>query len=131
MESKDAIAALSALAQPTRLEVFRMLVRSAPGGLPAGEIARALALRPNTLSTHLGILSRAGLVAASREGRSIRYAVAHARMGELLAFLLEDCCAGRPEICSPLLALTAACPRSPVPPERSEDDDVSARPPDR
>ena len=108
MRSDEAIGALSALAHPARLEVFRLLVRAGPDGLAAGEIARATGSLPNTLSTNLGILAAAGLVASRREGRSIIYTAGYARMRELLAFLMEDCCAGAPEICAPIADLAVA-----------------------
>ncbi len=91
MESEAAAAALAALGHPPRLEVFRLLVRAGPDGVAAGEIARSMGIRPNTLSSSLNILSAAGLISARRDGRSIIYSVTHARVGELLAFLIEDC----------------------------------------
>ena len=100
MESKQALASLSALAQETRLAIFRRLVRAGPEGESAGEIAEALRTPAPTLSFHLKELERAGLVAQRRESRSIIYAAQYASMRELLAFLIEDCCAGRPEICA-------------------------------
>ena len=109
MEASHAIAALSALAQPTRLECFRLLVRHEPAGLPAGELARALNVPANTLSTHLTILSHAGLVAGEREGRSIVYRVNLERVRALTLFLLKDCCGGRAELCAPLVAELAPC----------------------
>ena len=99
-----AIGALGALAHPSRLEVFRLLVRAGPDGMAAGEIARALGSKPNTLSTNLNILAAAGLVTSQRDGRSIVYAAGYERMRELLGFLMEDCCAGKPEICAPVVA---------------------------
>jgi DNA-binding transcriptional ArsR family regulator len=111
MESPSAVAALSALAHSARLEVFRLLVRAGPDGMAAGEIARATGSLANTLSTNLNVLAGAGLVTSRREGRSIIYAAAYDRMRELLAFLMEDCCGGKPEICAPLavIAERAAC----------------------
>lgn len=111
MESPSAVAALSALAHPGRLEVFRRLVQAGPGGLAAGEIARVTGSLANTLSANLNILAAAGLVSSRREGRSIIYAAAYERMRDLLAFLMEDCCGGNPEICAPLCAIAerAAC----------------------
>lgn len=108
----NAVEALSALAQDTRLSVFRLLVRAGPDGMPAGEIAEELGVRPNTLSTHLTILEHAGLLGSRREGRSIIYAADYDRMRDLLGFLMEDCCAGRAEICAPLaeIASRACCP---------------------
>jgi DNA-binding transcriptional ArsR family regulator len=102
METSTAIAALSALAHPGRLEIFRLLVKAGQDGLPAGEIARSLGALPNTLSTNLGILSAAGLVASRRDGRQIIYRAAYDQMRDLLGFLMEDCCSGAPEICAPL-----------------------------
>ncbi|HVN02010.1 MAG TPA: metalloregulator ArsR/SmtB family transcription factor [Caulobacteraceae bacterium] len=111
MDSPDAVVALSALAHPARLEVFRLLVRAGPEGMAAGEIARAMGSLPNTLSTNLNVLAGADLVSSRREGRSIIYAAGYDRMRELLAFLVEDCCGGKPEICAPLAAIAerAAC----------------------
>lgn len=108
----NAVEALSALAQETRLSVFRLLVRAGTEGMPAGEIASEVGVRPNTLSTHLTILETAGLLGSRRDGRSIIYAADYGRMRELLGFLMEDCCAGRPEICAPLagIASRACCP---------------------
>lgn len=109
MESPQAIAVLSALAQPTRLECFRLLVRHEPKGLPAGELARALDVAANTLSAHLTILSHAGLVAGERDGRSIIYRANLERMRALMLFLLKDCCESRAELCAPLVAELAPC----------------------
>jgi len=111
METPSAVAALSALAHPGRLEVFRLLVRAGPEGVAAGEIARATGSLANTLSANLNVLAGAGLVSSRREGRSIIYSAAYDRMSELLAFLMEDCCGGKPEICAPLAAIAerAAC----------------------
>src|SRR5512138_2552897 len=109
MEMTSAITALGALAHAGRLEVFRLLVRAGEAGLAAGEIARATGSLPNTLSTNLNILAAAGLVASRREGRSIIYTAGYEQMRDLLAFLMEDCCAGNPEICGALPALGRAC----------------------
>jgi DNA-binding transcriptional ArsR family regulator len=111
MESEDAILALAALAQPTRLDVFKLLVKHEPDGLAAGDIARALVVPQNTMSSHLSVLSRAGLVSAQRFGRSIVYRADLARFQEVVLFMLRDCCDGRPEICAPLIeSLTPCCP---------------------
>lgn len=107
MERKDALQALSALAQGTRLEVFRLLVRSGPPGLAAGTIAERVGVPPATLSFHLKELERAGLLTARRESRQIYYAPDVEGMRDLLAFLTEDCCGGHPEICAPLAAPAA------------------------
>jgi DNA-binding transcriptional ArsR family regulator len=111
MEPQSAVSGLSALAHPGRLEVFRLLVRAGPEGMAAGDIARATGSLANTLSTNLNVLAGAGLVSSRREGRSIIYAAGYDRMRELLAFLMEDCCGGKPEICAPLAAIAerAAC----------------------
>jgi ArsR family transcriptional regulator len=112
MELKAAIACLSALAHDTRLSVFRMLVHAGAEGLPAGEIARRLDVLPNSLSANLNILSHAGLIRSRRDGRSIIYTADYDAMSALLAFMLEDCCSGAPEICAPIadaLARAACC----------------------
>lgn len=105
MEMTSAVTALSALAHAGRLEVFRRLVRAGEPGMAAGDIARAAGMAPSTLSSNLNILSGAGLIAARRDGRSIIYRAAYDRMGELLAFLVEDCCGGETAICAPLMAI--------------------------
>jgi DNA-binding transcriptional ArsR family regulator len=107
MNNDAAIAAMSALAHAGRLDVFRLLVKAGPPGLSAGDIARATRTRPNTLSTNLNILSHARLVGSRREGRSIIYTANYDAMRELLAFLMEDCCNGSPEICAPLAAIVS------------------------
>jgi len=104
METNTAVDALSALAHPGRLAVFRLLVRAGPDGLPAGDIARAVGSLANTLSANLKVLAAAGLVRARRQGRSILYRADYEAMSELLVFLMEDCCAGDPRICGPLAA---------------------------
>lgn len=110
MDIKTATTSLSALAQESRLQVFRILVEAGEEGLPAGEIARAVGVPHNTMSSHLGILQQAGLVQSQRQGRSVIYAVDLSGVRDLLAFLLEDCCQGRREICTPLLdAVLPAC----------------------
>jgi len=103
MDILNAVKALGALAQETRLETFRLLVRSGDPGMPAGEIARTLRTPHNTMSSHLSILSAAGLVHSRREGRSIIYGVDFAGTRELLSFLMEDCCQGQSEVCAPVL----------------------------
>lgn len=107
METRLAVTALSALAHEGRLAIFRLLVRAGPEGMAAGEIAKATGVLPNTLSSNLNILSGAGLVESRREGRSIIYTAGYDRMRELLAFLMEDCCAGAPVICGPLAELAS------------------------
>ncbi|HLW26692.1 MAG TPA: metalloregulator ArsR/SmtB family transcription factor [Kiloniellales bacterium] len=110
MESNAALAALAALGQETRLEIFRLLVRVGAEGLAAGEIAERLNAVQNTTSAHLKILAHAGLVRAEREGRVIRYFADMSGFRDLLAFLMEDCCNGAPELCQPILdAITCSC----------------------
>ena len=99
MEERHAVEAFAALAQEHRLEVFRLLVREGPNGLPAGEIAARIALPPSTLSHHLAHLERAGLLRSWRVERRIFYAVDVEGTRRLLTFLTEDCCHGHPEIC--------------------------------
>lgn len=110
MESKNALSKLSALSQENRLAVFRLLVKAGHDGLPAGEIAAALSVPPNTLSAQLNILSNAGLVEGKRQGRSIIYTADYDAISRLIVFLMEDCCQGREEICSPIMAAAqSAC----------------------
>jgi ArsR family transcriptional regulator len=104
MESDQAIACLAALAQSTRLETFRLLVAREPGGVPAGEIARLVGVPQNTMSAHIAVLARAGLVRGERRSRSILYRADLDRFREVTSFLLKDCCGGRSEICGPLFA---------------------------
>jgi ArsR family transcriptional regulator, arsenate/arsenite/antimonite-responsive transcriptional repressor len=111
MDKQASIEALSALAQPTRLETFRLLVRREPQGVPAGELARIIGVPQNTMSAHLAVLSRAGLVNGERQSRSIIYRADLPGFRSVVLFLLKDCCGGRPEICAPLIAdLTPCCP---------------------
>jgi len=109
MESEQAILALAALAQPTRLDVFRLLVKHEPDGLAAGDIAKALAVPQNTMSSHLAILSRSGLVTAQRLGRSIVYRADLGAFRAVMLFMMRDCCDGRPEICAPLIEDLMPC----------------------
>jgi DNA-binding transcriptional ArsR family regulator len=95
-----ALAALAALGQATRLEIFRLLMRQAPKGLIAGTIAEEVGCAPNTLSSHLSILARAGLIRGTREGRAIYYHANIKGMRALVAFMVTDCCDGHPEICN-------------------------------
>lgn len=114
MDIIDTVKALSALAQESRLNAFRLLVRSGPDGLAAGEIARQLSIPHNTLSSHLSILSNAGLITSHRESRSIIYYINFNGTRELLSFLMEDCCRGQPELCLPVLdSLLSGCGTNP------------------
>lgn len=103
MNSEHAIMRLSALAQEHRLAIFRLLVKQGPSGLPAGEIGARIGISATSASFHLKELDRAGLIDAKRDGRFIRYAFNAQAMSELLAFLTQDCCQGRPELCGGLL----------------------------
>src|SRR5262245_2463087 len=110
LSAPHALAALAALGQPTRLEIFRLLVRFAPDGLAAGAIATTINCPNNTLSSHLAILARAGLVRGTRDGRSISYRADLDGMRALVAFLLTDCCNGHPEVCAPISSvIDSAC----------------------
>jgi len=104
MDNESTIAALAALAQGTRLEVFRLLVKHEPVGLPAGELAREMATPHNTMSAHLAVLARAGLVRGERHSRSIIYRADLDRLREVMLFLVKDCCGGNAELCAPLMA---------------------------
>ena len=99
LSAPHALAALAALGQPTRLQIFRLLMRAEPAGRQAGAIAEALGCPHNTLSSHIAILARAGLVRGTRDGRSIIYRADLDGMRALLSFLLDDCCRGHPELC--------------------------------
>ena len=108
MEKSDAVVALAALAQDNRLDVFRLLVQAGPEGLPAGQVAAALRLAPNTLTFHFDRLRSAGLVTVRREGRSMIYAARFEAMNALLGYLTENCCQGAkscaPQECRPSMA---------------------------
>ena len=109
MDIIQAVNALNGLAQESRLKVFRLLVRAGRDGMAAGEIAKALGVPNNTMSSHLGILSRAELVHARKDGRSMIYAVNLQGTRALLSFLVEDCCQGEPSVCGPVIESTLAC----------------------
>jgi ArsR family transcriptional regulator, arsenate/arsenite/antimonite-responsive transcriptional repressor len=110
MDKKLALAALAALGQETRLDIFRLLVKSGTEGVPAGEVASRLAAVQNTTSAHLKILLHAGLVRADRDGRIVRYVADMTGFRDLLAYLMEDCCNGSPELCRPVInAVTCEC----------------------
>ncbi len=113
MAAPHALAALAALGQPTRLEIFRLLVRKEPVGLSAGGLAEAVGCPHNTLSTHIAILARAGLVKGRRKGRTITYRADATGMTALVAFLVTDCCDGHPELCGlpgPQQEAACGCP---------------------
>lgn len=108
MEKTDLIAALAALAQDNRLDVFRLLVQAGPEGLPAGQIATALGLPPNTLSFHFDRLRNAGLIAVRRDGRSMIYTARFDTMNGLVAYLTENCCRGVSPDCAPKRTSTSS-----------------------
>lgn len=111
MDNQQTILALGALAQATRLDIFRLLIRHEPEGLPAGEVAHHLDVPQNTMSSHLSILARAGLVRAERRSRSVIYRADLDGLREMMVFLVNDCCGGRAELCEPLIAsLMPCCP---------------------
>jgi len=114
MEKSDAVAALAALAQDNRLDVFRLLVRTGPEGMPAGRVAEELNLAPNTLTFHFDRLRSAGLVTVRREGRSMIYAAQFEAMNALLGFLTENCCQGAAEKCAPAVCKPAKQKRTKV-----------------
>ncbi|KAB0537328.1 DNA-binding transcriptional ArsR family regulator [Pseudochrobactrum saccharolyticum] len=109
MENETAITALAALAQTTRLETFRLLVKHEPNGLPAGELARVLDVPQNTMSAHLATLSRAGLIKGERQSRSIIYRADLDVFRELTLFMIKDCCGGNAALCKPLIVNLAQC----------------------
>lgn len=107
MDESTAIETLSALAHETRLAAFRLLLKAAPGELPAGDIAARLGIVQNTMSSHLAILVRTGLISGRRDGRNMFYRAEPTAMRTLLAWLMDDCCQGNSEICAPLLDLVS------------------------
>jgi ArsR family transcriptional regulator, arsenate/arsenite/antimonite-responsive transcriptional repressor len=113
MELEHAVTALAALAQPTRLTIFRLLIEAGAAGIPAGQIAKQVEAPQNTVSSHLSTLAHAGLVVGMREGRMVRYRIDLDAMRDVLEYLVKDCCAGNPQICLPLLqgmdSVSAAC----------------------
>src|SRR5271169_1384256 len=116
MKKTDAVAALAALAQDNRLDVFRLLVEAGPEGMSAGSVASALKLAPNTLTFHFDRLRDAGLVTVRRDGRSMIYTAHFDTMNALLAYLTENCCQGAPEACLPApVCKTAGGKRAKVP----------------
>lgn len=110
MDSIHALSAFSALSQPTRLEVFRLLIRAGSDGLLSGHIGDRLNIRQNTMSANLTVLLNSGLVRNERQGRTIRYFANFDALRGLLAFLMQDCCGGKPELCQPIIdELACAC----------------------
>lgn len=110
MDKDNALDAFAALSQATRLDVFRLLIKAGGAGMSSGDIGDTLGVLQNTMSTNLGVLARSGLIRSEREGRSIRYFADMDGMRGLLAFLMEDCCGGQPELCQPVInELACAC----------------------
>lgn len=111
MDELQTMAALAALAQPTRLQTFRLLVAREPEGVPAGELARLVGVPQNTMSAHLSILSNAGLVRGERQSRSVIYRADLDHFRNVTLYLIKDCCGGNAELCAPLIReLTPCCP---------------------
>lgn len=113
MDDRQALGAFGALSQETRLKIVRMLVVAGPDGLAAGTLAERLDVSPSNISFHLKELERVGLISQQRESRSIIYRANIDVLGALVRFLMEDCCAGHPEICAPAAQVAACC--APVP----------------
>ncbi|MFL0586090.1 transcriptional regulator [Sphingomonas sp. ABOLG] len=109
MTDEIALAALAALAHPTRLSAFRLLVRHEPDGLSTGELVEATALTQSTFSTHLAVLAKAGLVRAEKRGRQQIQRAEIDTLRALMVFLAKDCCQGRADLCEPLLAELSCC----------------------
>ena len=109
MDKLEVINALAALAQPTRIDTFRLLAKHEPEGVPAGELARRIEVPQNTMSAHLAVLARAGLIRGERHSRSILYRADLDRFRAMTLFLVKDCCGGRPELCGPLIADLTPC----------------------
>ena len=109
MDEAKALDAFGALSQPTRLKIVRLLVKAGPEGMAAGAVGAALDASSSKLSFHLSHLERAGLIQSRREARSIIYSAAYPALSGLVAFLMRDCCQGRPEVCAPAVAALSAC----------------------
>jgi ArsR family transcriptional regulator len=120
MEKSNAVAALAALAQDNRLDVYRLLVQAGPEGMAAGAVADALDLAPNTLTFHFDRLRAAGLVTVRRDGRSMIYAAQFDAMNALLGYLTENCCQGASEACAPVACKPARLKRAKVPAAKKE-----------
>nr|WP_250813069.1 metalloregulator ArsR/SmtB family transcription factor [Neorhizobium tomejilense] len=109
MNERQAIGAFGALAQDTRLQIVRMLVVAGPNGMAAGSLAERAGVSPSNVSFHLKELEHTGLISQQRESRSIIYRANIEVLGDLVRFLMEDCCAGHPEICAPAIQVAACC----------------------
>jgi DNA-binding transcriptional ArsR family regulator len=106
MNENQALDAFTALSQATRLAIVRTLVKQGPEGLAAGAIAEAMGVSPSNVSFHLSHLARVGLIQHRREARSLIYSASYSTLSELIRFLTEDCCQGKPEICAPLTTMS-------------------------
>ncbi|UVC06674.1 helix-turn-helix transcriptional regulator [Rhizobium sp. TH2] len=109
MDERQALMSFGALSQETRLRIIRTLVVAGPDGMAAGAIAEKMEVSPSNVSFHLKELERAGLISQQRESRSIVYTASYEALGALVRFLMEDCCAGNPEICAPAREVAACC----------------------
>jgi len=109
LDETKALDAFGALSQETRLQIVRLLVKAGPQGMAAGAVGAALEASSSKLSFHLSHLERAGLIQSRREARSIIYSAAYPALSELIAFLMRDCCQGRPEVCAPAVAALSIC----------------------
>lgn len=109
MDQRKALVAFGALSQETRLHIVRNLVVAGPDGLSAGALAEKVGVSPSNISFHLKELERSGLVSQQRESRSIIYRADYEALGDLVRFLMEDCCSGHPGICAPAVAVAACC----------------------
>ena len=113
MDISQALTAFAALSQPLRLDAFRLLIKAGPDGMAAGDIATALGAKPNTSSQNLAHLVQAGLISNTRDGRSIIYRANMDGLNALLRFMLEDCCGGNADACTPLINAIAPCCETP------------------
>lgn len=109
MESETALSILTALAHPTRLSTFRLLVQHEPEGLSTGQLVEASGLTQSTFSTHLAVLAKAGLVISEKRGRQQIQRISIDALRGLMLFLAKDCCQGRADLCEPLLAELSSC----------------------
>lgn len=109
MKTNDALSILSALAHPTRLDAFRLLIRHEPEGLSTGALVEASGLTQSTFSTHLAVMAKAGLVLSEKRGRQQIQRANLDALGGLMVYLAKDCCQGRAELCEPLLAELTCC----------------------
>ncbi|MCE4226467.1 helix-turn-helix transcriptional regulator [Methylobacterium sp. C25] len=109
MDERQAVAAFSALGQEHRFRVVRALVTAGPDGLAAGTLATEIGVSATNLTFHLKELSHAGLIQSRREGKSVIYSAAYEGLSDLIAFLMRDCCQGRPDVCAPAVAALSAC----------------------